>query len=109
MFLESVDFVTIIPIPSCQPTLEILKPDVFISVEEAYTEKIKQSKEYKTVESYGGEVKLIERQSPFVSSTKVIHRMIGSHLKDILEDYLEHSEKPIKERFETLKNGESTK
>lgn len=109
MFLDSVDFVTIVPIPSCQPTLEILKPDVFISVEESYTEEIKQSKEYKTVKSYGGEVKLIDRQSPFVSSTKVIHRMIGSHLKDILEDYLEHSEKPIKERYKTIKNGKSKK
>lgn len=104
-FLKSVDFVTFIPIPSCQPTLELLKPDVFISVKEDYTDKVKESKEYKTLQKYGGKLQMVDRQSPYVSTTNIIHRMIGGHLKEILEEYLEHKDAPIKERFKPLKNG----
>jgi rfaE bifunctional protein nucleotidyltransferase chain/domain len=99
VFLKAVDFVTILPIPSCQPTLELLQPDVFISVKEEYTQGIKSSKEYKTVISYGGKVHMVDRQSPFVSTTLIVERMIGSHLGDILEKYVKQKEEPIKERF----------
>src|SRR5215213_5097353 len=30
-YLRSVDFVTILPEPSCQPSLALLKPDVFVT------------------------------------------------------------------------------
>ena len=33
-YLRSVDFVTILPEPSCVPTLGLLKPDIFITVKE---------------------------------------------------------------------------
>ena len=98
-FLKSVDFVTIIPIPSCQPTLALLKPDVFISVREDYTKNIENSKEYKTVKKYGGKVILVDRQSPFVSTTSIVERMIGSHLSEIFEKFIEKKDSPIKEKF----------
>ncbi len=97
-FLKCVDFVTIIPIESCQPTLALLKPDIFISVKEDYTNDIKASKEYKTVTKYGGKVEMVDRQSPFVSTTSIVERMIGSHLGDIFEKYMKRKDEPIKER-----------
>jgi rfaE bifunctional protein nucleotidyltransferase chain/domain len=48
-YLKSVDFVTILPEPSCQPSLGLLKPDVFITVKEDWTDNYKNSREYKTV------------------------------------------------------------
>ncbi|MEA3357642.1 MAG: adenylyltransferase/cytidyltransferase family protein, partial [Patescibacteria group bacterium] len=104
-FLKSVDFITIIPIPSCQPTLELLQPDMLVSVKEDYTRNIKSSPEYKTVNDYGGKVVLVDRQSPFVSATSIIERMIGSHFGEIFEKYIARKNKPISEKFSPIKNG----
>ena len=97
-FLRSVDFVTILPEPSCSPTLGLLKPDVFITVKEDWTDNYKQSKEYKTVTKYGGEVIVVDRQSTAISTTKIIQRAIGGHLGDVFKDFMELRKDPLKER-----------
>lgn len=97
-FLRSVDFVTILPEPSCAPTLGLLKPDVFITVNEDWTDNYKQSKEYKTVTKYGGEVQVVDRQSTAISTTKIVQRAIGGHLGDIFKDFMELRKDPLKER-----------
>lgn len=97
-FLRSVDFVTVLPEPSCAPTLGLLKPDVFITVREDWTDNYKQSKEYKTVTKYGGEVRVVDRQSTAISTTKIIQRAIGGHLGDVFKDFMELRKDPLKER-----------
>nr|AIA16508.1 Cytidylyltransferase [uncultured bacterium] len=97
-FLRSVDFVTVLPEPSCAPTLGLLKPDVFITVKEDWTDNYKQSKEYKTVSKYGGEVVVVDRQSTAISTTKIIQRAIGGHLGDVFKDFMELRKDPLKER-----------
>ncbi|HVI69245.1 MAG TPA: adenylyltransferase/cytidyltransferase family protein [Magnetospirillaceae bacterium] len=97
-FLRSVDFVTVLPEPSCAPTLGLLKPDVFITVNEDWTDNYKQSKEYKTVTKYGGEVQVVDRQSTAISTTKIIQRAIGGHLGDVFKDFMELRKDPLKER-----------
>jgi len=97
-FLRSVDFVTVLPEPSCAPTLGLLKPDVFITVNEDWTDNYKQSKEYKMVTKYGGEVKVVDRQSTAISTTKIVQRAIGGHLGDIFKDFMELRKDPLKER-----------
>jgi rfaE bifunctional protein nucleotidyltransferase chain/domain len=97
-YLRFVDFVTILPEPSCAPSLGLLKPDVFVTVNEDWTEKYKESKEYKTVIKYGGEVKIIDRQSTAVSTTKIIQRAIGGHLSDVFKDFMQLRKDPLKEK-----------
>lgn len=97
-FLRSVDFVTILPEPSCTPTLGLLKPDVFVTVKEEWTGQYKESKEYKTVTKYGGEVVVVDRQSTAISTTKIVQRAIGGHLGDIFKDFMELRKDPLKER-----------
>ncbi|HEY2004705.1 MAG TPA: adenylyltransferase/cytidyltransferase family protein [Candidatus Saccharimonadia bacterium] len=97
-YLRSVDFVTILPEPSCAPSLGLLKPDVFVTVQEDWTGDYKNSKEYKTVIHYGGEVKMVERQSIAISTTKIVQRAIGGHLGDIFKDFMELRKDPLKER-----------
>lgn len=97
-FLRSVDFVTILPEPSCAPTLGLLKPDIFITVNEDWTDNYKQSKEYKTVTKYGGEVQVVDRQSTAISTTKIVQRAIGGHLGDVFKDFMELRKDPLKER-----------
>ena len=97
-FLRSVDFVTVLPEPSCAPTLGLLKPDVFITVREDWTDNYKQSKEYKTVTKYGGEVQVVDRQSTAISTTKIVQRAIGGHLGDVFKDFMELRKDPLKER-----------
>src|ERR1035437_6247174 len=48
-YLRSVNFVTILPEPSCQPTLGLLKPDIFVPVREDWAADYMNSKDYKTV------------------------------------------------------------
>jgi rfaE bifunctional protein nucleotidyltransferase chain/domain len=97
-YLRSVDFVTILPEPSCTPTLGLLKPDVFITVKEDWAEAYKDSREYKTVTKYGGTVKVVDRQSTAISTTKIIQRAIGGQLGDVFKDFMELRKDPLKER-----------
>ncbi len=97
-YLRSVDFVTILPEPSCVPALGLLKPDVFITVKEDWASAYKESKEYKIVTKYGGEVKVVDRQSTALSTTKIIQRAIGGQLGDVFKDFMELRKDPLKER-----------
>lgn len=97
-YLRAVDFVTILPEPSCQPTLGLLRPDVFITVKEEWASDYKNSKEYKTVTKYGGEVVVVDRQSTALSTTKIVQRAIGGELGDIFKDFMELRKDPLKER-----------
>ena len=97
-YLRSVDFVTILPEPSCQPSLGLLKPEVYITVKEDWTDNYKQSKEYKTVTAYGGEVVVVDRQSTTISTTKIVQRAIGGHLGDVFKDFVELRKDPLKEK-----------
>lgn len=98
IYLRSVDYVTIIPDTSCQPALGLLKPDVYITVQEDWNKDYKESKEYKTVADYGGQVKLVDRQSPYITTSKIIQRVIGSHLGDSFKKYMNVRKKPLKEK-----------
>jgi D-glycero-beta-D-manno-heptose 1-phosphate adenylyltransferase len=97
-YLRSVDFVTILPEPSCAPTLGLLKPDVFITVREDWAANYKESKEYKIVSKYGGTVKVVDRQSTALSTTKIVQRAIGGELGSIFKDFMEMRKDPLKER-----------
>ena len=97
-YIRPVDFVTILPEPSCQPSLGLLKPDVFITVREDWTDNYKDSKEYKTVSKYGGEVKVVDRQSTTLSTTKIVQRAIGGHLGEVFKDFMELRKDPLKEK-----------
>lgn len=97
-FLRCVDFVTILPEPSCVPTLGLLQPDTFVTVKEDWTEAYKESKEYKTVSKYGGNVLVVDRQSTSVSTTQILQRAVGGHLNDVLKDFMQYRKDPIKEK-----------
>ena len=97
-YLRAVDFVTVLPEPSCQPALGLLRPDVFITVKEEWASDYKNSKEYKTVTKYGGEVVVVDRQSTALSTTKIVQRAIGGELGNIFKDFMELRKDPLKER-----------
>jgi rfaE bifunctional protein nucleotidyltransferase chain/domain len=97
-YLRCVDLVTIIPDSSCQPILALLKPDVYITVGEDWNENYKDSKEYKTVTKYGGEVIVVTRQSPYISTTKILQRAVGVQLGDVFKEYMKLKDDPLKER-----------
>jgi D-glycero-beta-D-manno-heptose 1-phosphate adenylyltransferase len=97
-YLRAVDFVTILPEPSCVPTLGLLKPDVFITVKEEWAANYKESKEYKLVTKYGGKVVVVDRQSTALSTTKIVQRAIGGELGSIFKDFMELRKEPLKER-----------
>lgn len=97
-YLRSVDFVTILPEPSCAPTLGLLRPDTFITVREDWAANYKESKEYKIVTKYGGAVEVVDRQSTALSTTKIVQRAIGGELGSIFKDFMEMRKDPLKER-----------
>jgi glycerol-3-phosphate cytidylyltransferase len=97
-YIRAIDFVTILPEPSCQPTLGLLKPDVFITVREDWAADYQNSKEYKTVTKYGGVVEVVDRQSTVLSTTKIVQRAIGGELGSIFKDFMELRKDPLKER-----------
>lgn len=97
-YLRSVDFVTILPEPSCAPTLGLLKPDIFITVREDWAANYKESREYKTVMRYGGDVEVVDRQSTALSTTKIVQRAIGGELGDVFKDFMQLRKDPLKEK-----------
>jgi rfaE bifunctional protein nucleotidyltransferase chain/domain len=97
-YIRPVDFITILPEPSCAPSLGLLKPDVFVTVNEDWTDDYKNSREYKLVTKYGGRVHVVERQSTALSTTKIVQRAIGGQLGDVFKDFMELRKDPLKER-----------
>ena len=97
-YLRFVDFVTILPEPSCQPSLGLLRPDAYVTVKEDWTDNYKDSREYKTVVSYGGEVLVVDRQSTAISTTQILQRAIGGHLSEVLKDFMQYRKEPLKEK-----------
>ncbi len=97
-YLRCVDFVTILPEPSCQPSLGLLRPDVYMTVKEDWTENYKESKEYKTVIKYGGVVEMVDRQSTAISTTTIIQRAIGGQLGEVFKDFMNLRKDPLKEK-----------
>lgn len=97
-YLRPVDFITILPEPSCAPSLGLLKPDVFVTVKEDWTTDYEQSKEYKLVSKYGGQVLVVDRQSTAISTTKIVQRAIGGQLGDVFKDFMDLRKDPLKER-----------
>ena len=96
-YLRAVDFVTIVPEPSCQPSLGLLKPHTYVTVKEDWSSDYRNSKEYKTVTKYGGEVLVVDRQSSKISTSQIIARAIGGSLSDILKDFMQYRKDPLKE------------
>jgi rfaE bifunctional protein nucleotidyltransferase chain/domain len=97
-YLRFVDFVTICPEPSCQPTLGLLKPDVYVTVKEDWNENYKKSREYNTVTKYGGKVVIVKRQSPYISTTKILQRVVSAQLGDTFKEFMKMRKDPLKER-----------
>lgn len=96
--LRCVDFVTILPEPSCTPSLGLLKPDIYVTVKEDWTDNYKESREYKTVTKYGGDVIVVDRQSTTISTTQILQRAIGGHLSEVLKDFMQYRKEPLKEK-----------
>jgi rfaE bifunctional protein nucleotidyltransferase chain/domain len=96
-YLRAVDFVTIVPEPSCQPSLGLLRPDVYVTVREDWAADYKNSREYKTVTKYGGEVLVVDRQSSKISTSQIVARAIGGSLSDMLKDFMQYRKDPLKE------------
>lgn len=97
-YLRVVDYITIVPTPSCQPVLGLLKPDVYVTVKEEWNTDYKESKEYKTVTEYGGRVHIVDRQSPYISTTKIVERVIGSQMGGMFKKFMKVRKKPLKEK-----------
>lgn len=98
-FLKSVDYLIINPTPSCKAIVDLLEPDVFISTIDEWSGGYKESKEYKTVEAYGGQFVMIERQSLTVSTTQIMERIIAGKIVEMFGDTVDKSHGPVKERY----------
>ncbi|MFW6110006.1 MAG: adenylyltransferase/cytidyltransferase family protein [Patescibacteria group bacterium] len=87
-FFQPVDYVTVLP-DSMVKALDLLHPDVFQTVDEAWNSGFKESPECATVCEYGGEIKLVERQAPFVSSQRMIEKAAGLRVRKMFSACLE--------------------
>lgn len=87
--LSFVDYVYIFNDETVLQSLELLKPDIFFTVDEAWNGGLKQSAEYKAVKKCGGRVVLEKRQSPFLSSSIMINRMALKKVKEIFGECMQ--------------------
>jgi len=97
-YMRAVDYVTIIPTASCQPILAILQPNVFVTVKEDWNKDYKETKEYKVVVEHGGKVKIVERQSPYISTTAIVERIIGANMGDMFKKFMKVRKKPLEDK-----------
>jgi len=94
-YLRFVDLVTIVPTLSNQPTLAQLQPDVYVTVKEDWNSGYQDSPEYQTVIGYGGKVNLVDRQSPFISTTQILKKSASAQLNEVLKDFMGETKKPL--------------
>ncbi len=106
-YLFAPDFVLIYPEITIYNTLEKIKPDFFFTVAEEWND-IAHSREASLIASYGGLVIRSERQSPFISASKIIDRVAGEKVKKLFESCLKVAEesKIIEEVKEEKKAGD---
>jgi D-beta-D-heptose 7-phosphate kinase/D-beta-D-heptose 1-phosphate adenosyltransferase len=83
-YLLAPDYVLIYPETTIYKTLQLLKPDYFFTVAEEWNQ-VAKSPEAKLVASYGGLVVRSDRQSPFISASKIIDRVAGEKVKKLFE------------------------
>ena len=67
-------------------------------MKEDWNEKYKESKEYKTVNKYGGKVIVVDRQSPGISTTQILQRAVSSQLGDVFKTFMELRKDPLSEK-----------
>ncbi|HLB51422.1 hypothetical protein A3F07_02535 [candidate division WWE3 bacterium RIFCSPHIGHO2_12_FULL_38_15] len=107
--LDPVDYVVVFDDTTVYSTLETIKPDIFFTVDESWNKGYKQSKEYKLVKSYGGEVALTERQAPYLSASMLIDRLAQKKVKEIFRECMDE-ERYIKIKEEKSRiNGKNGK
>ena len=94
-YIRFVDLITIVPTLSNQPTLKQLKPDFYVTVKEDWNNGYQESPEYKTVVGNGGQVKLVDRQSPFISTTQILKKSASAQLNEVLKDFMGKEKHPL--------------
>lgn len=92
-YLRSVDYVVIFDQPTILECLKALQPQVFFTVDESWNSGLRSSLEYKEVTSYGGEVVLAPRQSPYLSASLIINKAAGELVKEIFRECLDSAAK----------------
>jgi D-beta-D-heptose 7-phosphate kinase/D-beta-D-heptose 1-phosphate adenosyltransferase len=97
-YLRFIDLITIVPTLSNQPTIDQLHPDVYVTVKENWNSGYQQSAEYQTVLDYGGRVELVNRQSPFISTTQILKKSASSQLSEVLKDFMDSQSKPLRDK-----------
>lgn len=94
-YIRFIDLITIVPTLSNQPTLEQLQPNIYVTVKEDWNSGYQESPEYKTVTSYGGKVELVDRQSPFISTTQILKKSASAQLNEVLKDFMDGTKQPL--------------
>ena len=97
-YIRFVDLVTIVPTVSNQPTLEQLQPDVYVTVKEDWNSGYQDSPEYHCVINSGGRVELVDRQSPFISTTQILKKSASAQLTDVFKDFMDDMCKPLMDK-----------
>ncbi len=87
--LDPVDHVMIFDESTVFATLEQLKPDIFFTVDEEWNKGYKESREYKLVTSYGGDVVRVERQAPMLSASAIIDKISLKKVKEIFSECMD--------------------
>ena len=87
--LDPVDYVAIFDGGTVFNCIEVLKPDVFYTVDEEWNKDYKSSKEYKYVKGYGGDVVLGPRQAPLTSSSGIIDKLAQRKVKEIFKECMD--------------------
>lgn len=87
--LDPVDYVAVFDGGTVFNCIELLKPDVFYTVDEEWNKDYKKSKEYKYVKKYGGEVVVGPRQAPLTSSSGIIDKLAQRKVKEIFKECMD--------------------
>lgn len=87
--LDPVDHVVIFPEIDVFETLKKFKPDYFYTVEDSWNDGYKESKEYKFVTSYGGEVVRGPKQSSHISASAIIDKVAQAKVREIFKECMD--------------------
>ncbi len=97
LYLKGIDYVVILQEENCQKALELLQPEVFITVGESWNKGCFDCPEAKIVQKHGGKVELVSRQSPKISTTNIINNIVGKQIMQNFKEVLSNSNGILKE------------
>lgn len=94
-FLEPVDYIHIHKEKTASAALKALKPHILLMVKGDWEEHFDENEDIKAARLNGTEIVVVPRQAPYLSTSAIIERVVGTEVHSLFRKYLANRRKTL--------------